>query len=316
MLEPTLMRSPHPLLLLLLIAMTPLRASASPHGVVPSHYKEIHVKPSTFAAKGGVLGRTITVWLSPVLAKDPAHAQKLLRERGRLLVLHDNQIMWDGHDAPHGGIRINHTAEAMVRRGELPPLIVVGIPNAGPGRIAEFAGRIAGDPRRQKAYEHYVVHDVLPAVRAALPYAPGADKTYSAGVSYGADAALSVVLRHPDKFAGAAVLSGYRKFGPHTSTVEPIAKLLASKPPAKRPRLLIGTGLADHHERDHQGELGKLVKLLVGAGYNVTEHPQHYRATSSDKTLHVFTDPPAQHNELSWRAQMGQWVLPFVGQNL
>jgi len=66
-------------------------------------------------------------------------------------------------------------------------------------------------------------------------------------------------------------------------------------------------------EVDHRGEFDYLRRVLGQAGYTEAWHPQGFnKAASPTADLHLFVDPPGQHNERSWRAQMRLWALPLV----
>ena len=142
--------------------------------------------------------RRITVWLPPGV-----------RARQRyfpVLYLNDGQNLFEPARAFAGvtwGVR--ETVSRLIRRGAIPPLIVVGIDHGGERRAREYLP--VEDERNPharrplgRAYVEFVTREVMPFVSRRYPVDRRAAKTGFGGSSYGAVAALFTVLEAPGVF--------------------------------------------------------------------------------------------------------------------
>ena len=109
--------------------------------------------------------------------------------------MHDGANLFDEATSFSGEWRVDETLAVLA--GEGLELIVVGIPNAGDGRSAEYTPyrarpRPGGDPSDRyesgmgSAYLRFVVDEVMPAVDAAFPTRRDRAATGVMGSSWGA----------------------------------------------------------------------------------------------------------------------------------
>lgn len=101
-----------------------------------------------------------------------------------------------------------------IRRGELPPLIVVGVEYAlkdergSDTRIKTYLGDAQGQPRPEfLAHERFVLETVIPAIEAKYGAPPERRLRAVGGASNGAVWAASMALRNPGVFGTAFVMS-------------------------------------------------------------------------------------------------------------
>jgi enterochelin esterase-like enzyme len=79
-----------------------------------------------------------------------------------------------------------------------------------------------------RAHVDFVANTLKPLIDSMFSTLPDAKDTYALGTSMGGQASLHMVMRHPDKFGGAACLSPY--FAESTlSTVSESIQLLQDK---------------------------------------------------------------------------------------
>jgi len=162
--------------------------------------------------RSAILGnrRDLAVWLPPGCDGR--------RRRHPVVYFQDGQNLFDPRTAYLGrSWDAGRTAAELVARGEIEPPILVGIYNAGAGRVDEYAPTRAayrwgeGEQRRSRgrarAYARFVAREVKPFIDERYPTLPGRGHTAIAGSSLGAVAALYAALLHPRVFCAAGVLS-------------------------------------------------------------------------------------------------------------
>jgi enterochelin esterase-like enzyme len=135
----------------------------------------------------------------------PANAQRVYP----VLFLNDGQNLFDSTTAIFGRMewRVDETVDSLIAHKLIPPVIVVGIDNAGRrGRAREYLpypDEFLSPPEaspRGKQYPEFLVSEVLPFVRSRYRVAHDRDHVGVGGSSYGAIAALYSALRYPDVF--------------------------------------------------------------------------------------------------------------------
>jgi enterochelin esterase-like enzyme len=118
---------------------------------------------------------------------------------------------WNGDWFQHGALR--ETLDALVGTGRLPEVIAIAPDGHGPGRRGRSLWINSWDGASR--VEDILVHDVVTWADSALRTVPDARHRALVGISDGADAAVNLLLHHPDVFGACAGLSGrYRPHGP------------------------------------------------------------------------------------------------------
>lgn len=141
--------------------------------------------PSTF-----VTPRDVFVYLPPGYEKDAA-------KRYPVLYMQDGQNVFDGTSAG-AEWQMDETAERLIRAGELPPVIIVGIANT-PQRMAEYTppGN-ASTETTGDIYARFLIQELKPFIDRTYHTRPEAASTGIGGSSLGGLIALYIGLNHPE----------------------------------------------------------------------------------------------------------------------
>jgi predicted alpha/beta superfamily hydrolase len=128
-----------------------------------------------------------------------------------VLYLHDGQNLFDPQTSFIKGNywRVGETADALIASGQIEPLVIVGIYNAGAKRIDEYTPledqRLGGG--KADAYGQMVVDELRAFVAHHYRTLAGAANCGMGGSSLGGLVTLYVGMRYPDVFGKLAVLS-------------------------------------------------------------------------------------------------------------
>jgi predicted alpha/beta superfamily hydrolase len=148
---------------------------------------------------GGIPGafRDALVWLPPGY-DDPANADR----RYPVLYMHDGQNLFEQIPGLPAEWRADETATELTEFGKITPLIIVGVPHAGPGRASEYLPIPVLDDiePRGEAYVNFLISEVIPRVERAFRTAPGAENRAIGGASLGGLISLYAATRHPQTF--------------------------------------------------------------------------------------------------------------------
>ncbi len=137
-----------------------------------------------------------------------------LAEPGRnfpVLLLHDGQNLFDGTLSYVKGStwHCGETADWTIAEGSVEPLILVGIGNTGPERMAEYTPtpdtRLGGG--KGPLYAKALVEELLPVLRRDLRLRAGPEHTGIAGSSLGGLISLAIGLQYPQVFGKVGVIS-------------------------------------------------------------------------------------------------------------
>src|SRR5579863_10781597 len=141
--------------------------------------------------------RFLRVWLPP--GYDDAE------NSGRhypVLYLNDGQNLFEA-SASFTGVewRVDETADRLIREGAVPPLIIVGMDNAGKDRLREYMPHRSMHPMMLRVqgryYPDYLMKEVMPFVERNYRVATGPENTGLGGSSLGALIALYTVIARP-----------------------------------------------------------------------------------------------------------------------
>lgn len=128
-----------------------------------------------------------------------------------VLYLHDGQNLFDSATA-FAGVEwgVDETAERLIRKGALDPLIIVGIYNTGEHRIDEYTPTVdARQKRGGKAdqYGQFIVEELKPFIDRRYRTMAGPEYTGLGGSSLGGLVTLYLGLRYPYVFSKLMVMS-------------------------------------------------------------------------------------------------------------
>jgi predicted alpha/beta superfamily hydrolase len=250
-------------------------------------------------------GREITIVLPPQYDDET-------ERRYPVLYLHDGQNLFDPEKAFAGQAwGVDRTAEALIASDRIPPLILVGIDHTGIDRINEYTP--THDRKRggggAEAYARLIVDEVKPLVDTTYRTLPDRRHAALGGSSLGGLVSLYLVLKRPDVFSKAAVMSpsvwwdrrailrDVRRAGPGFSGGR------------ERPRLWVDMGTQESSGEGSARRVLEDARLLHGgllkAGW-VDGVDLHYEEIAG-----------GTHGERAWGERFGrvlQWLYPRVRQ--
>jgi pullulanase len=153
----------------------------------------------TFEFTSEVLGnsRTVRVWL-------PQQYGRELEAKFPVLYMHDGQNCFDEATSAFGEEwKIDEAMTEMIEAGSVPPMIVVGIDNAGADRSYEYNAPSAVFGSRQPYGDRYVtmlVDELMPHIAERYRVLGGAEHTSLGGSSFGGNITMLAAMQRPGVF--------------------------------------------------------------------------------------------------------------------
>lgn len=240
--------------------------------------------------------RFLRVWLPP--GYDNAE------NAGRhypVLYLNDGQNLFEAA-AAFAGIewQVDETADQLIREGVVPPLIVVGIDNAGKDRIREYMPYRSLNPRmlrvRGRYYPDFLMNEVMPFAERSYRVATGPENTGLGGSSLGALIALYTAMARPGVI-GRLLLESPSLWA---SGRRLISESRSVRIWPERIFLAAGTAEAGNAERSRTvvDDVRELAAILR-------------RAVLSERRLRLMIKDGAGHNEAAWAERFPE-ALQFL----
>lgn len=142
--------------------------------------------------------RFLRVWLPPGY-DDPANAGR----HYPVLYLNDGQNLFEASTSFTGvEWQVDETSERLVGEGIVPPMMVVGIDNAGKDRLREYMPHRSLQPMMLRVqgsrYPKFLMKEVMPFVAQSYRVASGPENTGLGGSSLGALVAFYTAASRPD----------------------------------------------------------------------------------------------------------------------
>nr|WP_279526925.1 alpha/beta hydrolase-fold protein [Microbacterium sp. BK668] len=159
-----------------------------------------------------------------------------------LVVFQDGQRVFATEGASW---RAAETIASLVEARLIPPVVAVGIDNAGPERAVEYSHvvpfpRQPGAPAEGERYEELVIDEIIPELRERYPLTRDAAHTAVIGSSLGGLVSYHLSFRHPEVFGLAGILSPYlAHIDPHRGSEH---RVWASFPQAGPRRIWLDVG--------------------------------------------------------------------------
>lgn len=210
--------------------------------------------------------RDLSVYVPPGYEDDGARVYPLL-------ILQDGQNLFDPETAFIRGRtwRVAEQADAAIEAGEVEPLVIAGIANAGERRLAEYTPtrdwKLGGGEAQY--YGEMLIRELLPFLRERYRLRSGAEQTGLGGSSLGGLVSLWLGLQHPEVFGKLAVLSPSVWWNQRSivRTVDEVAPALTA-----RPRIWLDVG--DQEGRRTLSDAERLHARLQAHGWQegVDEH--------------------------------------------
>lgn len=134
--------------------------------------------------------RFLRVWLPPGYDDDGNAGRQY-----PVLYLNDGQNLFETSTSFTGvEWQVDETADRLIREGVIPPMIIVGMDNAGKNRIREYMPHRALHPMTLRAqgsrYPSFLIKEVMPFLARSYRVATGPENTGLGGSSLGALIAL------------------------------------------------------------------------------------------------------------------------------
>ncbi|MCX6631201.1 MAG: alpha/beta hydrolase-fold protein [Candidatus Solibacter sp.] len=254
------------------------------------HQRRIRLHPR-FASRHLSTPRDIVVYLPPGYDNGDA--------RCPVLYLQDGQNLFDPHTAFGGeDWRADVTADELILRGAVEPLIIVGIYNTGVRRISEYTP--TKDPRRRKGgkgdrYATMMARELKPFIDREYRTRRPAAHCGVGGSSLGGLVALETGLLYPRVFGRLAILSPSVWWDNRS-----ILEMVRAYKFETRARLWLDSG-TDEGDAPQQSiaDLRLLRDALTEKGWR------------EGVDLRCSEAPGAAHNERAWAARFGD-VLQYL----
>ncbi len=236
--------------------------------------------------------RDVTVYL-------PAGYDEQPERRYPVLYLHDGQNLFNPETSfvPGQYWRVEQTADAVIEAGEVEPLIIVGVNNAGARRLAEYTHsrdkKMGGG--EADCYGLLLVKELIPFINQTFRTKTGPAHTGLGGSSLGGLVSLYLGMQYPEVFGRLAVMSP-SIWWDRRSILKVLEK--AGKP-APLPRIWLDAG-------DAEG--GRCQPDAQVAATQLTE--QGWRP---ELDIHYEWIPGGTHTEEAWAARVGpmlRWLFP------
>jgi enterochelin esterase-like enzyme len=215
-----------------------------------------------------------------------------------VLYLHDGQNLFDGRTSFVKGRTwmVREHADAAIEAGEVEPLLIVGIYNAGDRRLAEYTHEYnwqMGGGEADK-YGDLLTRELMPWIASQYRVRQDRENTGMGGSSLGGLVTLYLGLRHPHVFGKLAILSPSVWWN-HKS----ILGYLNEHAPQmwERPRVWLDVG--DHEGQRTLRDVEHLARRLKANGWRPGESMQFEK-------VHGGT-----HDEASW-AERVRPMLRFL----
>ena len=225
------------------------------------------------------------------------------QKRYPVIYFHDGQNLFDGATSFIGGQewRVDETVQSLIEAGKIPPLIVVGVYNAGKERINEYTP--AEDPKHKMGgkadlYGRMLVEELKPFIDRTYRTKPDAPNTAIGGSSLGGILSIYLALKYHQVFGKAAVVSPSVWFA-NQHIIGFVEKL--PKKPAVRIWLDIGTKEGGSSEEAQQTVKSAqlLNETLIRKGWK------------PGRDLSYFEAKDAAHNEAAWAIRV-EPILKFL----
>jgi enterochelin esterase-like enzyme len=240
--------------------------------------------------------RYLRVWLPPGY-DDAANASR----HYPVFYLNDGQNLFEASIA-FGGVewQVDETADRLIREGVVPPMIIVGIDNAGRDRIREYMPSRSMYPLimrvRGHRYPSFLIKEVMPFIARNYRVAAGAENTGLGGSSLGALIALYTAIARPG-LVGRLLLESPSLWASNRQIIRD------SREVKRWPdRIVMGMGTAEAGRKDRDQSMVDDTRELAAI---------FRRAGLDDKRLMLVIDEGAGHNEAAWARRFPQ-ALAFL----
>ena len=270
------------------------REAPDHHSAVTKHPPE-HTLTGDFRRHPKFRSRFLPTEHTLLVYRPPGYGNDTSR-RFPVLYLHDGQNVFDRATAATGEEwSVDETAERLIEAGEIEPLLIVGIYNAGVRRVDQYTP--TRDPRKQiggkaDAYARMLVNEIKPFIDRRYRTLRSAANTGLGGSSLGGLLTMHLGLRYHTVFNRLAVLSP-SVWWDDRAIVREVHELKAKLPL----RIWLDSGTAEGADVTRDTRL--LRDALVSKGWVIGRDLSYLEAEGGG------------HNEQSWATRV-EGVLRFL----
>lgn len=220
--------------------------------------------------------RNLIVWLPPEYGIDP-------EQRYPVLYMHDGQNIFDPSTSFIGiDWQIDETADSLIRSGEIPPVIIVGIFNTS-DRTMEYTPGEKGD-----AYMDFIVNTVKPLIDSTYLTLTDRGNTFVGGSSAGGIISFMLTWEYPDVFSKAICMSpAFRNPDGFNYQFNYITTVQESTNPPQDVFFYLDNGGVDLDAMLQPG-IDEMLLALDAKGYRL------------DRDFVFIKDDDAPHSETAW----------------
>jgi predicted alpha/beta superfamily hydrolase len=229
--------------------------------------------------------RFLRIWLPPGY-DDPSNVTR----HYPVLYLNDGQNLFESATSFNGvEWQVDETADRLIREGQIPPLLIVGIDNAGKDRIREYMPHRSYQPMilrvQGSRFPSFLIKEVMPFVQRHYRVASGPENTGLGGSSLGALIALYTVAVSPGIF-GRLLLESPSLWASNRQMIR------QSRTVRRWPeRVFLGTGTAEAGREDRDQSMVDDVRELAAI---------LRRGGLSDQRFRLMVEQDATHHESAW----------------
>jgi len=240
--------------------------------------------------------RFLRVWLPPSY-EDPENSGR----RYPVLYLNDGQNLFESSTSFTGvEWQVDETASRLIHEGIVPPMIIVGIDNAGKDRFREYMPHRSLNPMMLRVqgqrYPAFLIKDVMPFIARNYRVAVGPESTGLGGSSLGALISLYTAAARPGVI-GHLLLESPSLWASNRQMIK------ESRGITRWPeRIFLATGTAEAGHKDRDQSMVDDVRELAAI----------FRRTGLDEThLRLAVDEGATHHESAWARRFPE-ALAFL----
>jgi predicted alpha/beta superfamily hydrolase len=240
--------------------------------------------------------RFLRVWLPPQY-DDAENADK----RYSVLYLNDGQNLFEPSTSFTGvEWQVDETADRLIREGQIPPMIIVGIDNGQKDRFREYMPHRSLNPMMLRVqgsrYPNFLLKEVMPFIASSYRVATGPQNTGLGGSSLGALISLYTAAVHPGWF-GKLLLESPSLWASNRQMIRE-SRSIRQWPD----RIFLGTGTQEAGREDRDRSMVDDVQELA----NIFR-----RAGLDDRRLHLTIEEGGTHHESAWARRFPE-ALSFL----
>jgi len=240
--------------------------------------------------------RFLRVWLPPGYDENENSAK-----RYPVFYLNDGQNLFEAAISFTGvEWEVDETAERLIREGQIPPMIIVGIDNGGKDRFREYMPHRSLSPMMLRVqgnrYPDFLIKEVMPFIARMYRVATGPENTGLGGSSLGALISLYTAAVHPGWF-GRLLIESPSLWASNRQMIRD-SRGIRQWPD----RIFLGTGTAEAGREDRDRSMVDDVRELAAI---------FRRAGLDDHRLRLVIDEGATHHESAWARRFPE-ALSFL----